>query len=81
MQMPNLLKRLPPETLFAGRMTDELEKAASCAQCGECEKRCPFNLPIPDMVSEYNTLFRAEKRKWGARSGGSKIEFGSSCPQ
>jgi len=69
MQMPNLLKRLPPETLFAGRMTGELEKAASCSQCGECEKRCPFNLPIPDMIGEFNTLFRTEKRKWEESRG------------
>ena len=64
LQMPNVLKRLPPATLFAGRMTEELEKAAGCSHCGECEKRCPFHLPIPDMVAEYNTLFRAERRKW-----------------
>ena len=69
MQMENLLKRLPPETLFAGRMTGELEKAASCSQCGECEKRCPFNLPIRDMIDEFNTLFRAEKRQWEETRG------------
>jgi len=69
MQMPNLLKRLPPETLFRGRMTEELEKAASCSHCGECEERCPFHLPIPDMVAEYNILFRAERRKWEETRG------------
>ena len=69
LQMPNLLKRLPPETVFAGRMTEELEKAASCIQCHECEERCPFKLPISDMVSEYNTLFRVERRKWEEARG------------
>jgi predicted aldo/keto reductase-like oxidoreductase len=69
MQTANILRRLPPQSVFAGGMTPEFEKAAGCSHCGECEKRCPFHLPIPNMVAEYNTLFRAERRKWEETRG------------
>jgi predicted aldo/keto reductase-like oxidoreductase len=27
-----------------------LEKARRCSQCGECMERCPYDLPIPDLI-------------------------------
>lgn len=31
---------------------DIWEKAASCTECGDCMERCPYDLPIPDMIRE-----------------------------
>ena len=31
--------------------------AGSCVMCGACEKRCPYNLPIRDMLSDVAKLF------------------------
>ena len=31
--------------------------AGSCVQCGACEKRCPYNLPIRDMLTKVADLF------------------------
>ena len=31
--------------------------AGSCVQCGACEKRCPYNLPIRDMLGKVADLF------------------------
>lgn len=31
--------------------------AGSCVQCGACEKRCPYNLPIRDMLADVAKLF------------------------
>ncbi len=31
--------------------------AGSCVQCGACEKRCPYNLPIRDMLGDVAKLF------------------------
>ncbi len=28
------------------------EKAANCTECGECMPRCPYELPIPEMIKE-----------------------------
>jgi predicted aldo/keto reductase-like oxidoreductase len=29
-----------------------LERAANCIGCGECMLRCPYFLPIPNMIKE-----------------------------
>lgn len=31
-------------------MQTGLEKARRCSQCGECMERCPYELPIPDLI-------------------------------
>ena len=33
-----------------------LEKAGRCDECGECEKRCPFGLPIMSLIKEARTI-------------------------
>jgi predicted aldo/keto reductase-like oxidoreductase len=42
----SFFKRMPPERFFGGMMDGALGKAAECVECGECESRCPYNLPI-----------------------------------
>ncbi len=64
MTIKSFLKRLPPERLFSGWIADELEKAANCTKCGDCEERCPYGLPIRGMVEEYDNLYHAEKQKY-----------------
>jgi len=61
------LKRLPPERLFTGMFADAVEKAADCTECGDCEERCPYNLPIREMIAENVQLFREAKREYEAR--------------
>jgi predicted aldo/keto reductase-like oxidoreductase len=36
------------EERFAG----VIEKAETCIQCGECESRCPYHLPIRELLPE-----------------------------
>ena len=64
MTTESLFKRYPPDFLFSGWMTEYLEKAANCTKCGECEERCPYHLPIREMVEEYSNQYQAEKRKY-----------------
>lgn len=64
MTWKSFVKRLPPELLFSGWIADGLEKAINCTNCGECEEKCPFGLPIKEMIEEYNTLYQVEKRKY-----------------
>ncbi len=57
-------KRLPPERVFAGRFAEVLEKAANCTECGDCEERCPYHLPIIEMIAEQVKWFQEEKQKY-----------------
>jgi predicted aldo/keto reductase-like oxidoreductase len=29
-----------------------VEKAKTCLKCGDCVKRCPYNLDIPSLIKE-----------------------------
>jgi predicted aldo/keto reductase-like oxidoreductase len=40
---------------------DLLQKAANCSECGECMTRCPYDLPIPDLIKE-NLRWMEEQR-------------------
>ncbi|MFC1860239.1 aldo/keto reductase [Chloroflexota bacterium] len=64
MTFPSRPKRLPPERLFSEASSELMEKAASCIECGDCEERCPYNLPIREMIAEYIDQYRAEKKKY-----------------
>jgi len=61
MMYPSLVRRLPPEHLVSGIWGAIVEKAASCTQCGECEERCPYHLPIRDMLAEYANQYQRSK--------------------
>jgi len=56
-------KDLPPEQLLSGIVTEAMEKAAGCSECGECETRCPFQLPIREMLAEHVHWYQVEKKK------------------
>jgi predicted aldo/keto reductase-like oxidoreductase len=45
-------KRLPAERLFTGGLAEAVESARHCVQCGECEEKCPYQLPIREMLVE-----------------------------
>ena len=57
-------KRLPPVRLFTGKFAEALEKAANCTECGECEERCPYHLPIRETMAEHFKLYEAGKKKY-----------------
>jgi uncharacterized protein len=62
MTFPTFVKRLPPDWyLKSPFIPSGMEKAASCTECGECESRCPFNLPIREMLKENYNLFEQVK--------------------
>lgn len=60
------LSRRAPERLFHGVYAESMQKVVDCIQCGECEERCPYHLPIRKMMAEYSDWYKAEKSKYQA---------------
>ncbi|WP_428558631.1 MAG: aldo/keto reductase [Solidesulfovibrio sp. DCME] len=38
-----------------------MESVRNCVDCGECATRCPYNLPIPEMLREHLDLYDSHK--------------------
>ncbi len=66
MTAQSFFKRMPPERFFGGMFDEAMKKATGCVECGECETRCPYNLPIMEMVAEYAKWYYDEKEKYEA---------------
>ncbi len=49
------LKRFGTGFVQEGWPRDAIEKARNCTECGECLDRCPYELPIPDLIKENLT--------------------------
>jgi hypothetical protein len=64
MSIRTFFKRMPPERVFEERTNQLIEKVSECKDCGECEKRCPYHLPIRETISENASLFLSEKKKF-----------------
>ncbi|MFC1909033.1 aldo/keto reductase [Chloroflexota bacterium] len=69
MTFPSAFKRVPPQLLFSRRWAETMEKATECTKCGECETRCPYNLPIREMIAEHRILYEEAKSVWQNNKG------------
>jgi uncharacterized protein len=57
----SILKRFQGD--FAVKFSrDAILSAEQCDQCGACIERCPYELPIPEMLSENLVLYRGALR-------------------
>jgi predicted aldo/keto reductase-like oxidoreductase len=41
------------------RMEKTIDSGRQCTQCGECEPKCPYQLPIRDMIQEHIAYFES----------------------
>jgi predicted aldo/keto reductase-like oxidoreductase len=48
--MRSMIKRMGPAMLQTPMFKNMREKAANCTECEDCVERCPYDLPIPDMI-------------------------------
>ena len=59
----SMLRRMPL-TQVHGYIDAAMAKAADCTGCGECEERCPYDLPIPELIRqrrrEYTGIIAAD---------------------
>ena len=52
MGLRSALKRFGKGFVKEGWPKEAIEKARNCSECGECLDRCPYQLPIPDLIKE-----------------------------
>lgn len=57
MNIHSFYRRFPRERFVSGNVAAAIDGARNCAECGECETRCPYHLPIREMLKEYITFF------------------------
>jgi len=48
----SVVKRMGIQALNTGWIKMGIEIAEKCTECGECMTRCPYGLPIPDLIKE-----------------------------
>jgi predicted aldo/keto reductase-like oxidoreductase len=64
MIMDSILKRMPPANVFSD-LAQGVESTEGCIECGECEDKCPYGLPIREMIKEHAELFHTEMARAG----------------
>jgi hypothetical protein len=61
LMMKPAAKRLSPENV-QGWIGTAMETVDQCVECGACAEKCPYNLPIPDLLKENLALYRHTMR-------------------
>ncbi len=62
-QIPSVLlvktqaKRFTPKQLLV-TSKDAVATGEKCVECGECVEKCPYHLPVPEMLKESMEIFR-----------------------
>jgi len=64
LRIRSFAKRMPPERVFGAWGQEMVAVAETCADCGDCESRCPYELPIREMLREHVAWFHAERARW-----------------
>ena len=66
MTLRSVWKRLPAERMVTGWIAEGMESARNCIECGECEEKCPYHLPIREMIVEnikfYEDVLRTTRQ-------------------
>lgn len=52
MNVRSFWKRFPRERFIGGWVAEAVESGRNCIECGECEEKCPYHLPIREMIAE-----------------------------
>lgn len=66
MTMDSLIRRFPASALTGdGWIAGAARSAGACTECGQCEQRCPYQLPIIDGIQEGARLWRESVRAAG----------------
>jgi predicted aldo/keto reductase-like oxidoreductase len=66
MNLHNIWKRIPAERLASGWVANALDGAGQCIECSECEEKCPYQLPIREMLVENIAFFEEALQAGGS---------------
>ncbi len=58
-RMSLMLRRAPSANWLTERWQAEMAKIDNCIECGRCATRCPYELPIPDLLKENWADYKA----------------------
>jgi uncharacterized protein len=47
-----MVKRMGKALLQKSPFWEPINRGRDCSECGECMTRCPYELPIPDLIKE-----------------------------
>ena len=56
LHIENIRKRIGDEMMRSDAYRDLLAKVEACVQCGKCEERCPFDLPVRDLIAQARSI-------------------------
>lgn len=65
MTMETLVKRFPADRLSEAWIAGAGGSAEKCIECGECEQKCPYELPIIEEIQRGAEAYRRELRAAG----------------
>ena len=60
--LKSIFKRMGPKAEELSWVQGAFEKARNCTECGECLPRCPYQLPIPELIKENLTWYGNYKK-------------------
>jgi predicted aldo/keto reductase-like oxidoreductase len=66
MDFEAIVRSFTPESIYTGHFGDMIRKAAACNDCGDCEEKCPYHIPIRAIIHEYINLYETGKKEYEA---------------
>lgn len=51
-RMMQLIRRSPAEQYLTGDWQSKMEQIERCTGCGQCVSRCPYSLPVPELLKK-----------------------------